>query len=150
MTVYRLLHLAIIHEASNYIKTMIDLSRNTEFLNVQNDQRQVCVPHCALVSSQAFFFFFPPVCRSKDLVFSLSTQTPLHLAVITNQANVCLDLLVSGCDPTLVDDHGDTPLHIACRHGNLLCFSVITQNCQPEHLCRMMAACNYQGETLVL
>lgn len=58
MTVCRLLHLAIIHEASNYIKTMIDLSRNTEFLNVQNDQRQVCVPHCALVSSQAFFFFF--------------------------------------------------------------------------------------------
>lgn len=42
LTVCRLLHLAIIHEASNYIKTMIDLSRNTEFLNVQNDQRLVC------------------------------------------------------------------------------------------------------------
>lgn len=63
---------------------------------------------------------------------------------------MCLDLLASGCDPTLVDDHGDTPLHIACRHGNLLCFSVITQNCQPEHLCRMMVACNYQGELLAL
>lgn len=66
--------------------------------------------------------------------------------MITNQANVCLDLLASGCDPTLVDRHGDTPLHIACRHGNLLCFSVITQNCRPEHLSGMMGACNYQGE----
>nr|XP_046267972.1 nuclear factor of kappa light polypeptide gene enhancer in B-cells inhibitor, alpha b [Scatophagus argus] len=107
-----LLHLAIIHEAKDYIWKMIDLSRNTNFLNAQNDQR----------------------------------QTPLHLAVITNQADVCQRLLLSGCDPTLVDDNGDTPLHMACRHGNLLCFSVITQNCQPGHLHTVMAACNYHGQ----
>uniref|UniRef100_A0AAQ5ZKS8 NF-kappa-B inhibitor alpha n=1 Tax=Amphiprion ocellaris TaxID=80972 RepID=A0AAQ5ZKS8_AMPOC len=107
-----LLHLAIIHEAKNYIKTMVDLSKNTDFLNTQNDLR----------------------------------QTPLHLAVITNQPDVCHSLLVSGCDPTLVDNSGDTPLHIACRHGNLHCFSVITQNCQPEHLHTAMAACNYNGQ----
>ncbi|KAM9842480.1 nuclear factor of kappa light polypeptide gene enhancer in B-cells inhibitor, alpha b [Aulostomus maculatus] len=107
-----LLHLAIIHEAKDYIRSMIDLSKNTDFLNSQNDQR----------------------------------QTPLHLAVITNQSDVCQRLLGNGCDPTLVDDSGDTPLHIACRHGNLLCFSVITQNCQPEDLHTMMAACNYQGQ----
>lgn len=75
-------------------------------------------------------------------------QTPLHLAVITNQAEVCQHLLQSGCDPTLVDNRGDSPLHIACRHGNLLCFSVITQNCQKEHLHKMMAACNYHGKTV--
>uniref|UniRef100_A0A7N8YAA0 NF-kappa-B inhibitor alpha n=1 Tax=Mastacembelus armatus TaxID=205130 RepID=A0A7N8YAA0_9TELE len=107
-----LLHLAIIHEAKDYIKSMIDLSKNTDFLNAQNDLR----------------------------------QTPLHLAVVTNQADVCQHLLASGCDPTLVDNRGDTPLHIACRHGNLLCFSVITQNCQKEHLHKMMAACNYHGQ----
>lgn len=61
---------------------------------------------------------------------------------------MCQHLLLSGCDPTLVDDSGDTPLHIACRHGSLLCFSVITQNCQPEHLHVMMAACNYHGESV--
>ncbi|KAM3594463.1 uncharacterized protein V6R79_008361 [Siganus canaliculatus] len=110
-----LLHLAIIHEAKDYTRTMIDLSRNTDFLNTQNNQR----------------------------------QTALHLAVITSQADVCQHLLVSGCDPTLVDDSGDTPLHIACRHGNLVCFSVITQNCQPEHLQRVMAACNYHGQNCV-
>ncbi|KAM6912783.1 nuclear factor of kappa light polypeptide gene enhancer in B-cells inhibitor, alpha b [Xenentodon cancila] len=107
-----LLHLAIIHEAKDYIKRMIDLSKNTDFLNTQNDLR----------------------------------QTPLHLAVIINQPDVCDSLLVAGCDPTLVDNSGDTPLHIACRHGNLHCFSVITQNCHPEHLHTMMAACNYNGQ----
>ncbi|XP_041828598.1 nuclear factor of kappa light polypeptide gene enhancer in B-cells inhibitor, alpha b [Melanotaenia boesemani] len=107
-----LLHLAIIHEAKEYIKRMIELSKNTDFLNTQNDLR----------------------------------QTPIHLAVITNQPDVCHSLLVSGCDPTLVDVNGDTPLHIACRHGNLHCFSVITQNCRLEHLHSVMAACNYNGQ----
>lgn len=76
----------------------------------------------------------------------ISFQTPLHLAVITNQPDVCHSLLVSGCDPTLVDNSGDTPLHIACRHGNLYCFSVVTQHCRSEHLHAAMAACNYNGE----
>ncbi|XP_077431332.1 nuclear factor of kappa light polypeptide gene enhancer in B-cells inhibitor, alpha b [Vanacampus margaritifer] len=107
-----LLHLAIIHEAKDYIRTMIELSKNTDFLDVQNDQR----------------------------------QTPLHLAVITNQSDVCQRLLADGCDPTLVDDSGDMATHIACRHGNLLCFSVLTQFCRPEHLQTMLAACNYQGQ----
>uniref|UniRef100_A0A1A8IW72 NF-kappa-B inhibitor alpha n=1 Tax=Nothobranchius kuhntae TaxID=321403 RepID=A0A1A8IW72_NOTKU len=107
-----LLHLAIIHEAKDYIRQMIDLSKNTNFLNRQNDLR----------------------------------QTPLHLAVITNQPDVCHSLLLSGCDPTLVDRSGDTALHISCRHGNLHCFSVITQNCRPEHLHTAMAACNYNGQ----
>ncbi|XP_077477724.1 nuclear factor of kappa light polypeptide gene enhancer in B-cells inhibitor, alpha b [Stigmatopora argus] len=107
-----LLHLAIIHEAKDYIRTMIQLSKNTDFLDVQNDQR----------------------------------QTPLHLAVITNQSDVCQRLLADGCDPTLVDDGGNMPVHIACRHGNLPCFSVLTQFCRHEHLQTMMAACNYQGQ----
>ncbi|KAM4625120.1 nuclear factor of kappa light polypeptide gene enhancer in B-cells inhibitor, alpha b [Polymixia lowei] len=107
-----LLHLAIIHEARDCIKNMIDMSRNTHFLNTQNDQR----------------------------------QTPLHLAVITDQPDACERLLVAGCDATVVDDSGDTPLHIACRRGNLRCFSVITQNCQSEQLKTVMAACNYQGQ----
>ena len=62
---------------------------------------------------------------------------------------MCQRLLLSGCDPTLVDDSGDTPLHIACRHGNLLCFSVLTQNCQPAHLHTVMAACNYHGKIVI-
>ncbi|CAL8291647.1 nuclear factor of kappa light polypeptide gene enhancer in B-cells inhibitor, alpha b [Gadus morhua] len=106
-----LLHLSIIHEAKDYIKNMIDSSRNTHFLNTQNILR----------------------------------QTPLHLAVITGQADVCERLLLAGADPTAVDDRGDTALHIACRGGNLLCFSVLTQNCPSEQLRKVISTCNYKG-----
>ncbi|MEQ2218394.1 hypothetical protein XENOCAPTIV_002534 [Xenoophorus captivus] len=57
------------------------------------------------------------VVRTHNLRLNFIHETPLHLAVITNQPDVCYSLLTSGCDPTLVDNSGDTPLHIACRHG---------------------------------
>uniref|UniRef100_A0A4W5MNU2 NF-kappa-B inhibitor alpha n=1 Tax=Hucho hucho TaxID=62062 RepID=A0A4W5MNU2_9TELE len=88
-----LLHLAIIHEAKDCARKMIELSCNEPFLNQHNYQR----------------------------------QTPLHLAVITEQAEIVERLLKAGCDPTLVDDSGNTALHIACRKGSLTCFSVLTQ-----------------------
>uniref|UniRef100_A0A4W5MRX9 NF-kappa-B inhibitor alpha n=1 Tax=Hucho hucho TaxID=62062 RepID=A0A4W5MRX9_9TELE len=81
-----LLHLAIIHEAKDCARKMIELSCNEPIL-----------------------------------------PTPLHLAVITEQAEIVERLLKAGCDPTLVDDSGNTALHIACRKGSLTCFSVLTQ-----------------------
>ncbi|XP_053398886.1 NF-kappa-B inhibitor epsilon-like [Mercenaria mercenaria] len=42
-------------------------------------------------------------------------QTPLHLAVITNQPEVIRRLVVAGSDVTSQDKDGNTPLHIACR-----------------------------------
>ena len=66
--------------------------------------------------------------------------------MITEQPEVCERLLLSGCDAALVDDSGDTALHIACRRGDLHCFSVLTQNCPSEQLKGVMAACNYHGE----
>ncbi len=148
LCLYRLLHLAIIHEAKDYIRTMIDVSRNTDFLNAQNDQRQVrqrTKNHHFLCTMSVITY---RITHSSSSNF-FPSQTALHLAVITNQADVCQRLLVSGCDPTLVDDGGDTALHIACRHGNLPCFSVITQTCEPEHLHTMMAACNYHGKIIL-
>lgn len=88
--------------------------------------------------------------KTNSNVCLFSSQTPLHLAVITNQPDVCYSLIVSGCDVTVVDNNGDTPLHIACRHGNLHCFSAITQNCQPEQLHTAMATWNYNGENKTL
>uniref|UniRef100_A0A3P8XLI6 NF-kappa-B inhibitor alpha n=1 Tax=Esox lucius TaxID=8010 RepID=A0A3P8XLI6_ESOLU len=108
-----LLHLAIIHEAKDCARKMIDLSCNDPFLNQQNYQR----------------------------------QTPLHLAVITEQAELVECLLKAGCDPTLVDDSGNTALHIACRKGALTCFSVLTQTqeCSTQ-LPVIMAMPNYSGQ----
>ncbi|XP_044518475.1 nuclear factor NF-kappa-B p100 subunit [Gracilinanus agilis] len=45
-------------------------------------------------------------------------QTPLHLAVITGQSQVVNFLLDMGADPTLLDRHGDSALHLALRAGN--------------------------------
>lgn len=47
----------------------------------------------------------------------LPPQTPLHLAVITGQTRVVSFLLQVGADPTLLDRHGDSAVHLALRAG---------------------------------
>uniref|UniRef100_A0A8C5BYZ8 RHD domain-containing protein n=1 Tax=Gadus morhua TaxID=8049 RepID=A0A8C5BYZ8_GADMO len=44
-------------------------------------------------------------------------QTPLHLAVITQQKEAIEALLLAGADATLTDRHGNTPLHLASQQG---------------------------------
>ncbi|XP_061563540.1 NF-kappa-B inhibitor alpha-like [Cololabis saira] len=105
-----LLHLAVIHEASEQAAQMIKLSHKHPFLNFQNHQR----------------------------------QTALHLAVITEQPALVDRLLKAGADPLLVDNSGNTALHIACKRGSLACFGVITQNCQ-RHLAAVASFPNYSG-----
>ncbi|KPP75277.1 NF-kappa-B inhibitor alpha-like [Scleropages formosus] len=71
-------------------------------------------------------------------------QSALHLAVITEQPQIVDHLLKAGCDPQLVDNQGNTALHIACKRGSLSCFSVLTQSC-PVELPTLMSAKNYSG-----
>uniref|UniRef100_A0A669Q863 Nuclear factor NF-kappa-B p105 subunit n=1 Tax=Phasianus colchicus TaxID=9054 RepID=A0A669Q863_PHACC len=45
-------------------------------------------------------------------------QTPLHLAVITKQAEVVEDLLKAGANVNLLDRHGNSVLHLAAAEGD--------------------------------
>lgn len=74
-------------------------------------------------------------------------QTPLHLAVITNQPGIAEALLKAGCDPELRDFRGNTPLHLACEQGCLASVGVLTQTCTPQHLHSILQATNYNGHT---
>ncbi|KAJ8356486.1 hypothetical protein SKAU_G00192800 [Synaphobranchus kaupii] len=71
-------------------------------------------------------------------------QTALHLAVIMEQPQVVERLLKAGCDPQLVDDSGNTALHIACKRGSLSCFGVLTQ-VDSSHLPSVLTTPNYCG-----
>ncbi|XP_028677290.1 nuclear factor of kappa light polypeptide gene enhancer in B-cells inhibitor, alpha b [Erpetoichthys calabaricus] len=73
-------------------------------------------------------------------------QTPLHLAVITDQAEIVASLLKAGCDPLLVDHSGNTALHIACSKGSQNCFGALTQF-SGKHLSSLISAVNYNGHT---
>jgi len=46
-------------------------------------------------------------------------QTPLHLAVLMNLRAVVRRLMIGGANVEMRDHNGDTPLHIACREGNV-------------------------------
>lgn len=58
------------------------------------------------------------------------SQTPLHLAAILNQPEVVRRLVVAGADLTSQDKKLNTPLHIACRDGNM---SVVISLITPIH-----------------
>ncbi|XP_077429538.1 nuclear factor NF-kappa-B p105 subunit [Vanacampus margaritifer] len=70
-------------------------------------------------------------------------QTPLHLAVSTQQPAAAQTLLAAGADPTLGDRRGDTPLHLAARRGGhmvrlLLRHRAVRRNvdvCNADGLC---------------
>lgn len=94
------------------------------------------------------------------LLLSLIFQTPLHLAVITQQCQAAEALLLAGADPTLTDRHGNTVLHLASQleggGGMLKCLlgrlelRALLEHCNTAGTLCNTAATNYHTASLQL
>ncbi|XP_053738004.1 B-cell lymphoma 3 protein [Synchiropus splendidus] len=66
------------------------------------------------------------ISANKDLdIYNNLRQTPLHLAVITQQPAMVEILLRAGADPAAVDRNGQTALHLSCEYEQLDCLSLL-------------------------
>ena len=52
------------------------------------------------------------------VVLFIRLQTPLHIAVHTDQASLVKDLIYQGALLDIMDRNGNTPIHIACQKGH--------------------------------
>lgn len=92
-------------------------------------------------------------------------QTLLHLATLTGKSNIVRRLVVAGATLDIQNHHGNTPLHIASRRGDLDCvqamlapiteFEVEEANCsyqiylQENDLSYLINMKNYDGQSCV-
>ncbi|XP_069486791.1 nuclear factor NF-kappa-B p105 subunit [Ambystoma mexicanum] len=69
-------------------------------------------------------------CISDDIINMKNDlyQTPLHLAVITDQADIVENLLSAGADVTLLDRHGNSALHLAAKEGRAEILSILLRH----------------------
>ncbi|KAM6935381.1 B-cell lymphoma 3 protein homolog [Lycodopsis pacificus] len=75
-------------------------------------------------------------------VYNNLRQTPLHLAVITQQANMVEALLRDGADPAALDRNGQTALHLCCEYDQRDCLSVVLSLSQSSTCLEIR---NYEG-----
>ncbi|XP_070152183.1 NF-kappa-B inhibitor cactus-like [Polyergus mexicanus] len=58
-------------------------------------------------------------------------QSPLHLAVLTQQPLIVRRLVLAGADLSLRNFCGNTALHLACANGDLACAKALTDSLYP-------------------
>lgn len=70
-------------------------------------------------------------------------QTPLHLAVITQQADMVEALLREGADPAALDRNGQTAMHLCCEYDQRDCLSVVLSHSSSSTCLEIR---NYEGK----
>lgn len=81
-------------------------------------------------------------CLTLDIYNNLK-QTPLHLAVITEQAHMVGKLTTAGANVNLPDRNGQTPTHLACQRSSTGC---IRELCKAAN-CPDLELTNFNGFT---
>lgn len=82
-------------------------------------------------------------CLNCDFCSHPPPQTPLHLAVITQQANMVEALLRDGADPAALDRNGQTALHLCCEYDQRDCLSFVLSHSQSSTCLEIR---NYEGK----
>ncbi|XP_050460079.1 NF-kappa-B inhibitor cactus-like [Cataglyphis hispanica] len=65
-------------------------------------------------------------------------QSPLHLAVLTQQPLIVRRLVLAGADLSLRNFRGNTALHLACANGDLACAKALTDPLYPMERNKLM------------
>uniref|UniRef100_A0A8C6V1J7 Nuclear factor of kappa light polypeptide gene enhancer in B-cells inhibitor, epsilon n=1 Tax=Neogobius melanostomus TaxID=47308 RepID=A0A8C6V1J7_9GOBI len=72
-------------------------------------------------------------------------QSPLHLAVYLDLEAVVRSLVERGASLHLQDRDGNTPLHVACQHGQTDCVSHMTRDVSHSKLALVLHTHNWRG-----
>ncbi|XP_069014736.1 nuclear factor of kappa light polypeptide gene enhancer in B-cells inhibitor, alpha a [Embiotoca jacksoni] len=116
-----LIHLAIIHEATEHAQQMIKLSHNHPFLNVQNHQRQTAL-HLAVITEQPQLVDRLLNAGADPLLADDSGNTALHIACKKGSL-ACFGVITQNCQRHLTsiisfpNYSGHNCLHLASING---------------------------------
>ncbi|KAL3859804.1 hypothetical protein ACJMK2_009997 [Sinanodonta woodiana] len=74
-------------------------------------------------------------------------QRPVHLAVLTKQVKILKKLLSKNIEIACQDHQGNTPLHLACRNGDIDCVKAILEVVRERRDFQCLEVRNSQGLT---
>ncbi|XP_076008872.1 B-cell lymphoma 3 protein homolog [Genypterus blacodes] len=137
-----------IPEPNHYLTYQSDNLLGGVALATRQDEDGDTALHIAVVKGEVaivhrLIYLLQQARRGLDIYNNLR-QTPLHLAVITQQAGMVEALLGAGADPTALDRNGQSALHLCCEYDQRDCLAVVLSLSSPATCLELR---NYEGLT---